>query len=63
MVHSDKEFLNGKSSRLVREAIGIGEFQEFRMVPPPTQNVRNSTSSLYSSLYGREIVVILSNNN
>ena len=48
------ELLNRTSSRIVRVAAACGLGQEFRIVLPPKVNVKNSTSSVYSSLYGNQ---------
>ena len=46
------ELLNRTSSRIVRVAAASGLAQQFRIVLPPKVKVKNSTSSVYSSLYG-----------
>ena len=52
------ELLNRKSSRIVRVAAASGVAQEFRIVLPP--KIKNSTRSVYSSLYGKFITLELS---
>ena len=44
------------SSRIVRVAAASGVAQEFRIVLPPKVKTKNSTSSLYSSLYGIRLI-------
>ena len=41
------------SSRIVQLAAASGLAQEFRIVPPPKVKTKNSTSSVYLSLYGK----------
>ena len=52
------ELLNRTSSRIVRVAAASGLAQEFRIVLQPKVNIRNSTSSVYSSLYGIYLKIV-----
>ena len=45
------EPLNRTSSRIVRVAASSGVAQQFRIELPPKVEIKNSTSSVYSSLY------------
>ena len=46
------QLLNRTSSRIVRAAAASGVAKEFRIVLLPIVKLKNSTSSVYSSLYG-----------
>ena len=46
------ELLKGTSSRIVRVAAASGLAQGFRIILPPKVKIKNSTSSVYSRLYG-----------
>ena len=46
------ELLNRTSSEIVRVAAASGLAQGFRIVLSPKVKIKNSTSSVYSSLYG-----------
>ena len=48
--------LNRTSSRIVRVAAASGLTQDFRIVFPPKVKFKNSTSSVYSGLYGTWIL-------
>ena len=47
--------LNRTSSRIVREAAASGLAQEFRIVLPAKVKIKNSSSSVYSRLYGSNL--------
>ena len=47
------EPLNRTRSRIVRVAAASGLAQEFRIELPPKVKIKNSTSSVCSSLYGK----------
>ena len=48
------ELLNRTSSRIIRVAAASGVVQEFRIVISPKVKIKNSTSSVYSTLYGSQ---------
>ena len=50
------ELLNRTSSRIVRVAAASGVAQEFRIVLSPKVKIKNSTSSVYSRLYGNRFL-------
>ena len=47
------QLLNRTCSRILRVAAASGVSQEFRIVLPPKVKIKNSTSSVYLSLYGK----------